>query len=222
MTTATVTHPARYTRTVLEVACGYLPPAPARVLDPFAGVGTIHELAELGYATAGVELEPEWASSHSRTVVGDATALPFADGTFDAVLTSPAYGNRMADRYAGDPSGSRRITYRIALGRELSDGSGAALQWGDAYRDLHRRAWAEARRVLRPGGRLILNISDHVRAGRRMFVADWHVATLLELGFTLAAAATVDTPRMRFGANHGARVEGELVAAFDLHQGGAS
>lgn len=219
MTTATAPkHPARFTRSLLDTAHSLLPPAPARVLDPFAGVGTVHELGHIGYATVGVELEPEWAAAHERTLVGDATALPFPDATFDVVLTSPAYGNRMADRYAGDPKGSRRATYRIALGRALSEGSGAALQWGDAYRDLHRRAWVEARRVLRPGGRLILNISDHYRAGRRMFVADWHVATLLELGFTLAEARTVRTPRMRHGANHELRVDGELVAAFDLHR----
>lgn len=221
MTALTVPkHPARFTRSVLDAARGYLPAAPARVLDPFAGVGTVHELADLGYSTVGVELEPEWAAAHERTIVGDAARLPFPDSTFDVVLTSPAYGNRMADRYAGDQKGSRRATYRIALGRDLSEGSGAALQWGARYRDLHRRAWAEAHRVLRPGGRLILNISDHYRAGIRQRVADWHVGALLDAGFTLAAAQTVHTPRMRHGANAELRVDGELVAAFDLHPRG--
>ena len=44
-------------------------------------------------------------------MIGDATALPFADWTFDAVITSPTYGNRMADHHNAQ-DGSRRVSYR--------------------------------------------------------------------------------------------------------------
>jgi hypothetical protein len=91
-----VKHPAKFSTAVLEAMDPWLDGC--CVLDPFAGVGGIHSLCKPA-RTVGVELEPEWAACHPRTVVGDATRLPFPDNTFDAVATSPAYGNRMADHH---------------------------------------------------------------------------------------------------------------------------
>lgn len=69
----------------------------ARPLDPFAGVGT--KLYALFPRAVGVEIEPEWASADRRTIVADATRLPFRPGSFDLAISSPAYGNRMADHH---------------------------------------------------------------------------------------------------------------------------
>src|SRR5437868_9381022 len=103
------------------------------VLDPFAGVGGIHTLAALGIAhTVGVELEPECALQHPRNIVGSALALPFPDDTFDAIVTSPCYGNRMADHHDAKDA-SRRNTYTHALGRPLAFANAGSLQWGDSY-----------------------------------------------------------------------------------------
>jgi hypothetical protein len=87
--------------------------------------------------TVEVELEPEWASQHPRTMVGDARALPLPDATFDMVVTSPTYGNRMTDHHNAK-DGSRRITYTHNLGRTLTPGNSGAMQWGEDYRQLHR------------------------------------------------------------------------------------
>jgi SAM-dependent methyltransferase len=207
-------HPAKFSPGIVDVVArllaGRLDPG-ARVLDPFAGTGGIHWLQNfLDVVTVGIELEPEWAAQHPRTIPGDATRLPFPSSTFAAIITSPAYGNRMADQYDGR-DGTRRHTYRTALGRPLSPGSGAGLQWGNEYRDLHRAAWAEAHRVLRPGGWLVLNTSDHYRAGVVQPVTAWHLGALGDLGFEQVDAATIETPRNRHGANGALRCEAESV-----------
>ena len=108
-------HPAKFSKPILEklesLTLGL--PDGARVLDPFAGVGGIHSLSR--FETVGVELEPEWAKAHDRTLVGDSRYLEtmFDFEMFDAIITSPGYASRMSDRYGGDPKGSKRVTYRL-------------------------------------------------------------------------------------------------------------
>ena len=207
------------------------------MLDPFAGVGGIHQLAENGYLTAGVEIEPAWACAHPRTIVGDATALVYDNGTFDAVVTSPAYGNRMADSYDGgrdrckvcalttgdeecpgcDGTGfasSKRYTYRTYLGTALAENNAGGMQWGPRYRELHTAAWREVARVLKPGGLFFLNISDHYRAGRLQGVDLWHANVCGRLGFELIAQEPVVTQRSKNGANHELRDSCEWILVF--------
>ena len=103
-------HPAKFSAPILEAIAGQLAdemvPPGGTLLDPFAGVGLVHKLAdEHGYDSLGVDLEPEWAATHERTICGDSTMLatligPYA-GHVDAIVTSPAYGNRLADQYLG-------------------------------------------------------------------------------------------------------------------------
>lgn len=206
---ATVKHPARYSASILEVLGRWIEPG-QRVLDQFAGTGLIHKIdAE----TWGIELEPEWASLHPRTINGNALALPFRDGSFDVVATSPTYGNRMADHHEAKDD-TRRITYRHTLGRALHPDNSGQLQWGPKYRDFHERAWGEVWRVLKPGGAFILNVKDHIRSGEVMPVCDWHIEACKALGFTVARLARPDVPGMRFGQNAEARIETELVALF--------
>jgi SAM-dependent methyltransferase len=219
MSTATATHPARYSRALVPVLAAFLEGVPGPVLDPFAGTGEgLAVLADLLPAVefVGIELEPEWAAITPDLVrVGNALDLPFGPGTFGAVVTSPTYGNRLADHHHAQDASERR-TYTHNLGRRLHPDNSGVLHWGPLYREFHGRAWAEVARVLRPGGRLILNISDHIRTGRRAPVSAWHVAELGRLGFELVDLEHVPTPRFRNGANARARVEGEFVFMFAL------
>jgi tRNA G10 N-methylase Trm11 len=217
-------HPARYSAALVPVLAAALAPAEEyrRLLDPFAGVGGIHRLREFGHHTTGVELEPEWAHQHPDTRVGDARLVGemFAPGEFDAVATSPAYGNRMADHHTARDDSYRR-TYRHLLGRPLPYGNGGGLQWGPAYRDLHAEVWAAVVRLLRPGGRFVLNCRDHTRAAVRQEVTAWHLEVLTGLGLELLEVQEVSTPGFRFGANAAARWP-EVVAILTRPEEGTN
>lgn len=220
-----VKHCAKFTDSILDELTNLLIQydVVGEVLDPFAGVGRVHELTLRvpGLETFGVEIEREWASQHERTWEGDSRFLVDLDrvwgfGPFDAIVTSPAYGNRMADSYAGDAKGSRRHTYRIALGRPLTDGNGASMQWGRGYRSLHSQVWAQCAQVLKPGGMAFINVKNHIRGGVEQNVVGWHIAELIRQGFTIEEVRWVDTPGMREGQNHELRVDGERIIVARL------
>lgn len=207
-----VSHPAVFSADILAVCADLLHGRP-RVLDPFAGTGKVHQL-QPEHETVGVELEPEWATLHPDTVVGSALALPFDPASFDAICTSPTYGNRLADHHdASDPEARRSYTHD--LGRPLHPDNSGAMQWGREYRRFHRDAWREAVRVLRPGGRFVLNIKDHVRSGRWQDVAGWHVAELVRLGLIVVAIRPVPTRGQPLGVTGEVRAGAELVIGLD-------
>lgn len=207
-------HPAKFSAPIIremgKALERYGIPHTAKVLDPFAGVGGIHLLP---YDTVGIELEPEWCAQHERNVQGDATALPFAAETFDVIATSPCYGNRMADHHNARDD-SKRHTYRHYLGRPLTEGNSGAMQWGYEYRDLHALAWTEADRVLKVGGLFLLNMSDHIRNGRRVPVTWWHFTMLTAFGFELLEVVPIYTQRQRHGANGNLRVDHESLSIW--------
>jgi SAM-dependent methyltransferase len=206
-------HPAKFSDVILQrigelLATRRDGSQPPLILDPFAGTGKVHQLE--GVRTVGVEIEHEWATMHPRTVVGNTLYLPFADNTFDGVVSSPCYGNRHADHHnAQDPS--YRHSYTHTLGRILHDDSAGTLHWGEGYRNFHHRAWTECLRVLRPGGFVMLNVSNHIRKGEEQPVVEWHLAWFLAHGCKFIEIEQVETPRLRAGANSRARVAHEIV-----------
>jgi len=207
-----VTHPAQWSAPILEQLRLLLAMVdPGRWFDPFAGVG-LDQLRMLrpDIHWVGYEIEQEWAASDPNCIVGDSTKTDWPDAYFDGLVTSPAYGNRMADSYDGR-DGSDRRTYRLSLGRELSDNSGAALQWGNAYRVLHEKAWREAHRYLCPGAPALINVKNHMRGGRVIDVVGWHTAALEEAGFQVVGEVAVKTSGFRKGANYDARADHEVI-----------
>ena len=68
--------------------------------------------------------------------------------------------------------------------------------------------------MLRPGGRFVLDMKDHVRGGVHQPVSAWHAA-VLTLGLVCVRdIKVVDAPGMRHGANAELRCE-ERVIVFD-------
>jgi len=206
-------HPATFSDPILAEIAERLPTAGV-VLDPFAGTGRIHELATADRKTIGVEIQPQWADKHPDTMVGNALALDIADGSVDAVATSPTYGNRMADHHNATDD-SVRLTYTHTHGSPLEPDNSGTLQWGDEYREFHRKAWREAVRVLRPGGTLTINVKNHVRAGEVQRVVEWHIDTLVsefQLGFEIIEP--IPTRGLAAGANSDVRTNYEYVLTF--------
>lgn len=213
-----VRHPAKFSPEIVAALTLRLPacvPPPARLLDPFAGVGTVHKLAERGYETVGVEIEPEWAQQHPDTIRGDSRSLPFDADDFDIVVTSPAYGNKMARTSPAHILGGPVYDYATQLGRSPSQGSSALHAFGDAYKALHEAVWGECARVLRAGGEMWLNTRDPLQDGRAVPVTAWHLAALRALGFTERGCYVVTTQGMRGGQNTD-RQQGETIWRLTL------
>ena len=261
-------HPAVFPDEVIELAREAIADMtidhgpPLTVLDPFAGVGGVHKLGDDDgnvVRTFGVELMPKWAATHERTMVGDATHLPDVwTGKWDAVFTSPCYGNRMADHHEAKDACSmckghgvvfgnvdrKATTSPWLTGQEMPcpkcKGSGlshrrsyrhyygdgffteaplqsnaGAMAFGDEYKKLHRAAWKEVERVLRPGGRFVLNVKDHIRNGKRVRVSAWHRRTVLALGFDELWRWDIPLDGYGYGANRAARVPTEQVYVFE-------
>ena len=188
------------------------------ILDPFAGVGTIHQLRDYGYETYGIEKEPEWAEQSPFNAVGDSMDLrkalakaKFPD-EFDAVITSPCFGNRMADHHEAKDS-SERNTYRHKLGRPIEGNSSAIMQWGTQYRAFHRTVWAQVERVTRHY--FLLNIKDHIRKGEVIPVTVFHAGVWQEMGWDVAEYTRIPTTGLGFGENHDVRVDYESIYMFE-------
>lgn len=123
----TAPHPAKYTVALLPTFARMLQ-GYTKILDPFGWTGKIFELLKFlpTAKISAIEIEPEWAVVNPRVEVGNAINLRWPDGHFDAICTSPTYGNRMAD---GLIDGTERITYASKLGRKLSqDNTGSYMQ----------------------------------------------------------------------------------------------
>lgn len=218
----TVKHPAKFTDTILsefvQIIADY-ELADGTIVDPFAGTGRIHRLGGDGTIhTIGVELEPEWAEQHPYTITGNSRDLvnlirdTFPGvGQVQGIFTSPAYGNRMADSYAGDAKGSRRSTYRIALDRALSEGNGASMHFGHDYKLLHYKVWKQCWELLDADGLMVVNLKNFIRGGHVVDIVEWHRETLERVGFTFLEQRHVDTPGMKMGANRDLRVDGEEI-----------
>jgi hypothetical protein len=209
-----IKHPAKFSDPVLE-KIEYLLDLhywPTRIIDPFAGIGKVHCLAQgrPNVTITGIEIEPEWAEQHPDTIVGDALDLDFPDDHFDGLITSPCYGNRFADHHNAQ-DGSLRRSYTHDMGRQLHPHNAGTLQWGEVYRNFHERAWTEALRVLEPGALIVVNLSNHTRGGTEQLVTEWHLHWFLDHECQIVDLDRVNTSRMRYGANRDARSRYENV-----------
>lgn len=118
---------------------------------------------------------------HVRTGV-DCRALPYGDGELDCVVLDPPYMEglyrRAADHLAG--SGSH-ASFRTAYSNGKATEGGP--KWHDAVLDLYLKAGAEAYRVLRPNGVLVVKCQDEVSANRQRLTHVEVITGYESLGF---------------------------------------
>lgn len=204
-----IRHPAKYTDSFISVFADNLKDC-KNVLDPFGGVGKIGAIKQYGFSGQVYcnEIEKEWLEPNEYgcdyLTFQDAEFLDYPQNFFDAICTSPTYGNRLADHHEAK-DGSRRNTYTHCIGHKLTAGNTGAMQWGVEYREKHERIYRHLCDLLKNGGIFILNISDHIRKGEIIPVSEWHLKMLLSLGFECEKKITIDTPRLKYGANSNLR-----------------
>ena len=222
-------------------------PVAGPIVDPFAGVGRLAEVGRKDIRGIELEPEwsssARWIRqgnaldrrAYPRKVgavvsspcYGNRFAdqylgplCPECDGVGLVSSTGSAKLVDMACPVCADSGrdGRGRYGYAISLGRKVSEGSAASLQWGPKYRVFHLQWLGVIAEKLEPGPRrLVLNMSDHYRGKEgRAYVCDWWVSAARRFGFRLVEAYTADTDRNGHGQNHERRAESEMVFVFDL------
>ena len=214
-----IKHPATYTNSFIPKFAELLIGCD-NVLDIFGGIGKLALIKEHGFTGKVIcnELEREWTETSPHNVdewhIGDAANMAWAESnSFDAICTSPTYGNRMADHHNAK-DGSKRVTYKHFLGRDLNEANTGRMQWGYKYRAKHLEIYKECVRVLKNGGLMIVNVSDHIRKGQVVNVVEWHKEALTNFGMNLIEEIKIETPRMGFGQNSKLRVKHESICVF--------
>lgn len=167
-------HPAKFSKTLYETLIETIR-GEQNVVDPFAGVSRIHEIAELAEVpnSFGIELEQEWAEQWTntptrQTVTGDSRDLCEILQTHNiqtqCFLTSSTYGNRMADHHIAKDK-STRNTYTHQLGHPLTEGNTGMMHFAHngQYETTHQQIWQQCHNHLNTNGKLILNISNFLR-----------------------------------------------------------
>lgn len=222
-------HPAKFTDTLIPEMTKMLSEFnTGKVLDPFSGTGKIALVKQYGFQGEiyANEIEEEWIIDNEYgcdyITIQDAEFLDYPDEYFDAICTSPTYGNRMADHHNAK-DGSKRITYTHYLGHELNDANTGKMQFGKAYIEKHLKIYQHLFTLVVCGGIFILNVKNHIRKGEEVDVVGFHKEALKQSGFVEEEDLAVKTPCMCFGRNRDKRKYCEHIIKFrkpvEVHDG---
>lgn len=220
-------HPARFSvRHIQEIAkiIHEFGLRGSTTIDPCAGTGerivTLnHDPHNCDLKLTLVEIGEHWSrltpeEKNVRAYNLDSTFLPFKSETFDLVITSPVYGNRMSDcHFPSDDDTSKRNTYTHCTmeynGSVLTSRNAGRHQFGEKYKQIQMHIWLEMLRLLKPGGFFLLNTKSFWRKDQLVSVTDWHTQFLVCLGFDVVHQRTMAADGLREGENHEVREEVE-------------
>ncbi len=231
-------HPAKFSDSILEAMADMIPEDVQTIVDPMAGVGKVLHLAseKRPFNFICNELESEWAvqitqrAAQNKTTAGTyrvdvhvGDAATWRDERIghagSMVVTSPPYGNRMADAFRSESRPeSMKGRYAGELGRRLTGGSLASLGFGPAYESTAEAVFANIFRQMHKGQHFLLNVSNFIRKGEEVDVAKYYAALFNKYGFVCVGSREVKTPRARgFGANSNARAPFEVLLLWRKH-----
>lgn len=215
-------HPAKFSDEIIEdiafTLSKYKFPTHGVILDPFAGTGKISRLRNnLNFPFTGQIIcndIDDWGNAHSVEFYHVDSEILTLSNKVGAIITSPTYGNRMADHFEPKDD-SKRYTYRLGLGKDLNPENTGRMHFGDKYKEKHKRIYKNVSSLLAPAGLFIVNVSDFIRNKTEIVpVNDFHHQALVELGYDLLNVSYVKTRRMRNGRNGQSRVDHEVVFTF--------
>ena len=192
------------------------------ILDPMAGTGSILLAALNQHPTLAGDVEPYWSRLLScnglrirrrhlivapiLTARWDAARLPLPDASLDAIVTSPPYfdlfsnwNRKQANYLDGNHVGPNGLSYGDHA-RQIGN-----LHVYEDYLRAMRGVYLECKRVLRPGGKLILSLGNKVRNGRIVPVTEDTRALVAANGFDLLATHDRKTIPSRWRRIHDQR-----------------
>ncbi|HUW14127.1 MAG TPA: DNA methyltransferase [Anaerolineae bacterium] len=202
------------------------------VLDPMAGTGSILLAALNQHPTLAGDVERYWARLlnrnalriHSRHLIvapmltcrWNAARLPLPDASLDAIVTSPPYfdlfsnwNRKQANYFDGRHIGPNGLSYGDHA-HQIGN-----IHIYDDYLRAMRTVYLECRRVLRPGGKLILILGNKVRERRIVPVTEDTQALVTANGFDLLAAHDRKTIPSRWRRIHSQQDAGYPVIAVE-------
>lgn len=168
-------HPAKYSNELLPILAKY---AFGHVVDIMGGTGKAGLLKKFQPSITKVtinELEPEWATQATENnvdeiIVGDAAKLKI---NCDVIVTSPPYGNRLADNFKSSKPRPKTMAYALDLKRDPSEGSVCCKHFGRGYEDLMARIYDSVFENCR-FKRFVLNVSNFICNWQEIDVVAWY------------------------------------------------
>jgi ubiquinone/menaquinone biosynthesis C-methylase UbiE len=148
--------------------------APARTLDVACGTGflTRHlhgEITGLDQSASMLELA-QAKIPEGQFIRGDALDLPFADDTFDRVLTSFFYGHLEEDDRKAFLGEARRVARELVVVDSALHEEVEPVEWQERVLNDGSR-WQVYKRYFEPG-----SLADELGGGRTLFAGRWFVA----------------------------------------------
>jgi demethylmenaquinone methyltransferase/2-methoxy-6-polyprenyl-1,4-benzoquinol methylase len=146
---------------------------PARTLDVACGTGflTQHlrgEITGLDQSASMLELARAKVPE-GRFVQGDALELPFADGSFERLLTSFFYGHLEEDARDAFLREARRVAGELVVVDSALHDEVEPVEWQERVLNDGSR-WQVYKRYFEPD-----SLADELRGGRTLFAGRWFV-----------------------------------------------